>query len=78
MLACVGGGVVDGLFDSNDIEPRVRFGGLFGVSDAIIFAITFFSINSSFFTCFWLTVDVTGAGVLSERWNLTKLIKQCR
>lgn len=29
---CVGGGVVDGLFDSTDIEPRVRFGALFGVS----------------------------------------------
>lgn len=73
MLACVGGGVVDGLFDSNDIEPRVRFGGLFGVSDAIIFAITFFSINSfGCCTCFWLTVDVTGAGVLSES-NLQNL-----
>lgn len=30
-LVCVGGGVVDGLFDSIDIEPRVRFGALFGV-----------------------------------------------
>lgn len=68
MLACVGGGVVDGLFDSNDMDPRVRFGGLFGVSDAIILAMTFFSSNSfGCCACFWLTVDVTG--VLSERLN---------
>lgn len=28
MLTETGGGVVDGLFDSRDMEPRVRFGGL--------------------------------------------------
>lgn len=27
-LTGTGGGVVDGLFDSRDMDPRVRFGGL--------------------------------------------------
>lgn len=35
--------MVDGLFDSIDIEPRVRFGVLFGVSSAAILAAIFFS-----------------------------------
>lgn len=42
-LFCVGGGVVDGLFDSMDIEPRVRFVLLFGVSSDASLAAIFFS-----------------------------------
>lgn len=34
-VCIVGGGVVDGLFDSMDLEARVRFGGRFGVSAAV-------------------------------------------
>lgn len=32
LLLCMGGGVVEGLLDSNDIEPRVRLGVLLGAS----------------------------------------------
>lgn len=42
-MVCVGGGVVEGLFDSMDIEPRVRFGVLFGVSSETILTAIFFS-----------------------------------
>lgn len=58
MVWCVGGGVVDGLFDSIDIEPRVRFGVLFGVSSAAILAAIFFSIS------FWGALPGFGNGVL--------------
>lgn len=45
----VGGGVVDGLlFDSFEIEPRVRFGARFGTSVVTLMA-NFFS--SSFGVC---------------------------
>lgn len=44
LLLCTGGGVVDGLLlDSKDIEPRVRFGARFGISDS--FAVIFLSIS---------------------------------
>lgn len=43
-LFCVcGGGVVDGLFDSIDMDPRVRFVDLFGVSSADSLAAIFLS-----------------------------------
>ena len=32
LLLCIGGGVVEGLLDSKDIEPRVRFGVRLGAS----------------------------------------------
>lgn len=32
LLLCMGGGVVEGLLDSKDIEPRVRLGVLLGAS----------------------------------------------
>lgn len=52
MLARIGGGVVDGLlFDSFEIEPRVRFGPRFG-SAAIILLVNFLSKSlSSFGVC---------------------------
>lgn len=47
-FVCVGGGVVDGLFDSTEIEPLVRFGVRFGSSFAALL-MSFFS--SSFGVC---------------------------
>lgn len=32
LLLCIGGGVVEGLLDSKDIEPLVRLGVLLGTS----------------------------------------------
>lgn len=43
MLLCIGGGVVEGLIDSFDIEPRVRFAGRFGKSND--FREGFFSLS---------------------------------
>lgn len=43
MLLCIGGGVVEGLIDSFDIEPRVRFAGRFGKSND--FREAFFSLS---------------------------------
>lgn len=43
MLLCIGGGVVEGLMDSFDIEPRVRFAGRFGKSND--FSEAFFSLS---------------------------------
>lgn len=59
-MVWVGGGVVDGLFDSTDIEPRVRFGALFGASTD---AVNDFRSTSIAFT-FEITFDVgNGFGV---------------
>lgn len=42
-MLCIGGGVVEGLIDSFDIEPRVRFAGRFGKSND--FREPFFSLS---------------------------------
>lgn len=63
-MANVGGGVVDGLlFDSFEMEPRVRFGARFGISATVLFA-NFFS--NSFGVCGRvLVLLVCGVDVLS-------------
>lgn len=59
MFCVCGGGVVDGLFDSMDMDPRVRFVDLFGVSSAANLAAIFFSSS------FWANdlTEVTPVGV---------------
>lgn len=61
----MGGGVVDGLFDSIDIDPRVRFGVRFGTSAATTLLINFFSI--SFGVCGLVFVLLCGVAALTAK-----------
>lgn len=60
MLFDVGGGVVDGLFDSSDIEPRVLFGVLLGVSEETSLTATFLSKSFG-------NICLATTGVFSEK-----------
>lgn len=62
----MGGGVVDGLFDSTDMEPLVRFGVRFGGSPTTLL-INFFS--SSLGVCGRDLVLVCGVAILSAKYD---------
>lgn len=67
----MGGGVVDGLFDSTDMEPLVRFGVRFGGSPTTLL-INFFS--SSLGVCGRDLVLVCGVAILSAKYD--KIIRR--
>lgn len=58
-----GGGVVDGLFVSIDVEPRVRFGGRRGVSEAA--AATAESLANFLSSSFWV-IDLTDGTMTAD------------
>lgn len=68
LLLCTGGGgVVDGLFDSKDIEPRVRLGVRFGPSE---------SFDASFLSkSLGLSVDDAGCFVWVSDLSASEIIK---
>lgn len=66
LLLCMGGGVVEGLLDSIDIEPRVRLGVLLGASVSL--EVSFLS-NS-------LELTVDDEDVFVCEWVLSKLEKK--
>lgn len=70
-MVTVGGGVVDGLlFDSFEIDPRVRFCVRFGTStEAILFA-TFFSASFSSFGVCGRVLDACGVDTLAENGDV--------
>lgn len=71
----VGGGVVDGLFDSIDIDPRVRFGVRFSASAATTLLINFFS--NSFGVCGLVFVLLCGVAALTAYRETKQNKKNC-
>lgn len=74
-MVTVGGGVVDGLlFDSFEIDPRVRFCVRFGTSAEAILIATFFSASLSSFGVCGRVLVACGVATLAENENDFMLI----